>query len=93
MVTYTIAFNTDEDCLYACIPDGDDLEAALKALENSGTVIDRSKLTIEEGLILTDYYEDDDEVIYDNGFNADLTDVRGWIFVYAVRRQFDEFED
>lgn len=82
--TYTIAYDED-GYLYACIPDGVDLEAALAYEESQAQIeIDRDSLKIESGLFLVDDTEEGDDVF---GFDfGTLSDENGVSFAYAVRR-------
>jgi len=82
--TYTIAY---DEILFACMPDGGDLEAELARFEDEARVeIDRDRLTIEGGLLLVDEPEEGDEVRYSGFAMGVLTDESGESFFYAVRR-------
>lgn len=82
--TYTIAY---DECLFACIPDGGDLEAELSRQESeAGIEIDRDSLKIESGLLLVDSAEDGDDVIWSGFSLGRLSNEAGEEFEYAVRR-------
>ena len=82
--TYTIAY---DECLFACVPDGDDLEAELSRQESeAGIEINRDSLKIESGLLLVDSTEDGDDVIWSGSSLGCLSSDAGEEFGYAVRR-------
>lgn len=82
--TYTIAY---DECLFACIPDGVDLETELARQEaGAGIEIDRDSLNIASGLLLVDAPKDGDQVIWFGFSLGRLTDEAGEEFEYAVRR-------
>lgn len=61
MTTYTIAFWND--FLVACIPDGADLDKAIREEAERARCPEMEATSVERGLILTDE-PDDDEIIY-----------------------------
>lgn len=82
--TYTIAY---DECLFACVPDGADLEAELQRVEaEAGITIDRGSLSIESGLHLVDADKEGDDVVWSGNALGWLSDETGRSFEYAVRR-------
>jgi hypothetical protein len=82
-MTYTIVTN---ELLYACIPDGDDVEAALAQAEREGGVtIARDGLTIRAGLTLTNDPAEGDTIAWQGNALGWLTDSEGNAYNYAVR--------
>lgn len=85
MSTYTIALAGD--LLIACVPEGGDIDAAIKAgSDAAGIDIAADDLTFVSGVTLTDQVEDGDKVIY-SGFSCGwLLDMDGKAYEYAVKR-------
>lgn len=82
-ITYTIACQTSTGMLIACEKDGADIDAAIQRQEQeAGVEFDRSDITIECGLTLTD--DDDGRVVYSGHQMGHLTDSNGKSFMYAV---------
>jgi hypothetical protein len=96
--TYTIAYG---ELLFACIPDGTDLEAELRAEEQKARIeIDRDALKVVSGLTLTN---DPELAGNDWEFHSDMSvgslgDTAGRSYEYAVlyrelpRVEFDEVD-
>jgi hypothetical protein len=83
MGTYTIAF---DEVLFATVPDGADLETALREEERKAQIeIDRDALTVESGLTLTDDPDEAAEVVWSGTSLGCLMDEKGTTFQYAVR--------
>ena len=86
MTTYTLVFCNDL-LLVATVPDGGDIEAAVKAEEKNGNVeFNEDDLTYYKGVTLTDDPEDDDEIIYSGTSCGWLIDEAGTAYEYAVWR-------
>jgi uncharacterized protein (DUF1697 family) len=87
---YTIATlrTSNGPMLVAVVPDGDDIEAAIKEEEErAGVTFDRDKIRVVEECVLTDAVEDGDEVIYAGNEFGILTDTSGCRYYAAVIRQ------
>lgn len=86
MTTYTLVFCGD--LLITTVPDGGDIEAAIKAEEEKAREeYDEDDLTYYKGVILTDDPEDDDEIIYSGTSYGWLVDEAGTAYKYAVFRE------
>jgi hypothetical protein len=84
-MTYTVAIL--DPLLIAIVPDGSDIEAAIRDEEaRAGIEFDRSDLRIISGCTLTDETEDGDEVIYRGTTYGYLTDAGGRRYYAAVKR-------
>jgi hypothetical protein len=84
-MTYTLAIL--EPLLIAVVPDGSDIEAAIRDEESrAGVDIDRGSLRIISGCTLTDEVEDGDEVVYRGTTYGYLTDAEGRRYYAAVKR-------
>jgi hypothetical protein len=84
-MTYTLAIL--EPMLIAVVPDGSNIEAAIRDEEGrAGIEVDRSKLRIISGCTLTDEVEDGDEVVYRGTTYGYLTDAEGRRYYAAVKR-------
>jgi hypothetical protein len=83
---YTIA--TLGPMLVAAVPDGDDIESALREEEErAGVAFDREEIRVLEDCILTNEIEDGDEVIYSGTYFGILTDEQGRRYKAAVIRR------
>ena len=86
MTTYTIAFDTGSGLLFATVPDGADIDAAVaEEADNAG--IDIPDYAVESGLTLTDDPPDGATVVYDGrrGTLGYIIDETGRCWDYAVR--------
>jgi uncharacterized protein (DUF1697 family) len=87
---YTVAtLRTDNGpMLVAAVPDGDDIEAAIREEEERACVtFDREEMRIVEGCVLTDEIDAGDEVIYCGYAFGFLTDKEGCRYYAAVIRR------
>jgi uncharacterized protein (DUF1697 family) len=83
--TYTIA--TIHDHLIAVVPDGGDIEAAIREEEEKACVtFDRDEIRVTSGCVLTDEIKSGDEVIYAGTGLGFLTDEEGRRWHAAVIR-------
>jgi hypothetical protein len=74
--------------LVAVVPDGDDIEAAIREEEaRAGITFAREEMRIVEGCVLTDEVETGDEVIYEGNRFGFLTDKEGRRYYAAVIRR------
>jgi hypothetical protein len=86
MSFYTIA--TLGPMLVAIVPEGDDIETALREEEErAGVTFDREGIRVFEGCTLVDEIEDGDEVIYAGSAYGFLTDEKGRRYKAAVIRR------
>jgi uncharacterized protein (DUF1697 family) len=88
--SYTVAIlRTDNGpMLVAAVPDGDDIEAAIREEEENACVtFDREEMRIVEGCVLTDEIKAGDEVIYAGNRYGFLTDKEGRRYSAAVHRR------
>jgi hypothetical protein len=88
--SYTLAvLRTDNGpMLVAAVPDGDDIEAAIREEEErAGVTFDRGAIRVVEGCTLTDEVEAGDEVIYAGNRYGFLTDKEGRRYSAAVHRR------
>jgi hypothetical protein len=86
MTTYTIA--TINAMLIAVIPDGGDIEAAIRDFEwDYGDKLDRKAIRVTSGCTLTDEIEEGDEVVYRCTEYGYLTDLDGRTYYAAVVRK------
>ena len=93
MTSYTIA--TFHGKLIATVPDGQELEPAIKREEEaSGVEFNREDVYSYSGMTLTDETLDDDAVFWSGHKAGSATDETGRTYHYAVRRTpaNDEFE-
>jgi hypothetical protein len=87
---YTIATlrTNNGPMLVAAVPDGDDIEAAIREQEEgAGVTFAREEMRVVEGCTLTDEIEAGDEVIYCGNMFGYLTDKGGRRYSAAVRRR------
>jgi hypothetical protein len=88
MSTYTIA--TINDHLIAVVPNGVDIEAAIREEEErAGVTFDTRAVRVISGCTLTDEINAGDEVIYAGSELGFLTDEEGRRYKAAVIRPFD----
>lgn len=82
--TFSIAYT--DDALIACVPDHEDIEAAVREVADMAAIeIGRDGLYIEDGLVLTSELQDGDDIRYTSG-PGDLSDESGKTYRYAVQR-------
>jgi hypothetical protein len=81
--TYTLAIA--DGVLFACLPDGADIAAAITdaAATNYGFGL---SLDIVRGATLTDAARPNDEVVWREGSDSELLDAHSRRYRYAVRR-------
>ena len=91
MTTYTIA--TFHGKLIATVPDGQELEPAIKREEEaSGVEFDRQDVYTYSGMTLTDEALDGDAVFWSGHKAGSATDETGRTYHYAVRRALADNE-
>ncbi|MDP4024526.1 hypothetical protein Q8W71_18030 [Methylobacterium sp. NEAU 140] len=83
MQTYTLAIA--DGILFACLPDGADIAAAVAEAAAVSYGFGLS-LDIVRGTTLTDAADPDDEVVWQETPDSELLDVEGRPYRYAVRR-------
>lgn len=83
MLTYTLAIA--DGVLFACLPDGADIAAAITdaTATNYGAGL---TLDVIRGTTLTDAARPDDEVVLQDSRDSELLDAYGRRYRYAVRR-------
>lgn len=86
MTTYTAAFF--DSLVIATVPDGGDIDAAIKDYEEAaGAAFDEDEIFVETGLTLTDDPEDTDEIVFKTGSHTGyLVGADGMSYKYAIRR-------
>ncbi len=84
MRTYTLAIA--DDVLFVCLPDEADIAGAIR--DTTCTAYGHGiELEISRGAILTDRPDPEDQVIWSDGPDGELTDAEGRAFRYAVRHR------
>ena len=83
MPTYTLAIA--DGVLFACLPDGADIAAAITDATATNYGFGLS-LDIVRGATLTDTAGPHDEIVWREGPDSELLDTQGRPYRYAVRR-------
>lgn len=83
MQTYTLAIA--DGILFACLPDGGDVAAAITEATAMSYGAGLS-LDIVRGMVLTDAAKPGDEIVWRESSDSELLDEAGRRYRYAVRR-------